>query len=216
MSSEATLLDQFGRPVQLVATENGMRFEVIGEALPTSPDTPRVYVDPNGGGIPHGDFPVKHPSSGPVSGQPPAPQSVSPTDNATEGRVYTMTTPGPKPAAVEYAKRSAQVLEGYVEGLLEPMIEAAKLAADGWKNIVTEPLDTAKAVAWGAKELGGMAFDGWRQIVSDPAQALDAFVWAGKEALAKATTSSRAIRRKRASSSESLSVCLHRWERPRS
>jgi hypothetical protein len=109
---------------------------------------------------------------------------VTARENKTEGRVYTM--PAPKSALRDYAKRSAQVLEGYGEGLVDPLVQTGKLVAEGLGNIATQPIETGKALVWGAGELGSMAIDGWRQIIADPGQAFDAFVWAGKEGLAKA------------------------------
>lgn len=105
--------------------------------------------------------------------------------NKTEGRIYTAPEPA-NSALRDYLQRSGQVLEGYVEGIVDPVVQGAKLAVEGWGNILTNPIETAKALAWGAGELGGMAVDGWRQIIADPGQAVDAFVWAGKEGIAKA------------------------------
>jgi hypothetical protein len=198
MSNPKPLTDQSGRPVGMVVTPEGARIEVLGDPLPPSQRGDAVYVDPNGGGRPHGDFPVKNPNSGPTAKQKkPAPKTITPIDNNTLGRVYTMGLPPPQQTDAEpteppppgYLERSGEVLKGYGEGLVELPIEAVKMAAEGWKNIVTEPVDTGKALLWGAGELGelgGMALDGWRQIVSDPGQAFDAFVWAAKEGLAQA------------------------------
>jgi hypothetical protein len=198
MSNPKPLTDQSGRPVGMVVTPEGARIEVLGDPLPPSQRGASIHVDPKGGGRPHGDFPVKHPNSGPTAKQkPPAPKFITPIDNNTIGRVYTMGLPPPQQTDAEpteppppgYLERSGEVLKGYGEGLVELPIEAVKMAAEGWKNIVTEPVDTGKALLWGAGELGelgGMALDGWRQIVSDPGQAFDAFVWAAKEGLAQA------------------------------
>lgn len=105
-------------------------------------------------------------------------------ENKTEGQIYTM--PAPKSALRDYAERSAQVLKGYGEGLVDPLVQTGKLVAEGLGNIATQPIETGKALVWGAGELGSMAIDGWRQIAADPGQVFDAFAWAGKEGLAKA------------------------------
>lgn len=109
---------------------------------------------------------------------------VTARENKTEGRIYTMHAP--KSALRDYAERSAQVLEGYGEGLVDPLLQTGKLVAEGLGNIATQPIETGKALVWGAGELGSMAIDGWRQIIGKPGQAVDAFVWAGREELAKA------------------------------
>lgn len=96
MSAETPVTDQSGRPVGMVVTPEGARIKVLGEALPPSQRGASVFVDPKGGGRPNGDFPVKHPNSGPVAKKkPPAPKTITPIDNGTLGRVYTMRLPPP-------------------------------------------------------------------------------------------------------------------------
>ncbi|MBI1906659.1 MAG: hypothetical protein HYS20_10560, partial [Rhodocyclales bacterium] len=96
MSNPKPPTDQSGRPVVLIVTPEGARFEVMDDPLPPSQRGDTVYVDPKSGGRPNGDFPVKHPNSGPVAKQkPPAPKFITPIDNNTVGRVYTMQLPPP-------------------------------------------------------------------------------------------------------------------------
>lgn len=96
MSNATPLTDQSGRPVGMVITPKGAHIEVLGKALPPSQRGASIHVAPKGGGRPNGDFPVKHPNSGDVAKKkPPTPKTITPIDNGTLGRVYTMRLPAP-------------------------------------------------------------------------------------------------------------------------
>lgn len=187
-----TLVNQRGEPIAMVLTDKVSYFEVLGPPLPPDQWGAALDVGPDGKALPAGDFPVRHPNSGKTGRQPARPVSVTPIDNGTLGRVYTVRMPPTAtkdesdPPLASSASPSIEVLKGYAEGLVIPIVETAKLAADGLGNIVTQPLETTKALAWGAGELGSMITDGWQQIVSDPGEALSAFRQAATRTFEKA------------------------------
>lgn len=189
------IVDQHGRPVEMQVTPDGMRWVPVGDPLPEALRGASISIDPAGETHSLGDFPYRNPNSGDPNGQGKAAVSVAPLDNATEGRIYTMISassavPEEKDTVDETVAAGAvsdslEVLKGYTEGLVDPIIESATLAAEGLEHIVTQPIETGKALIWGAGEMADMTLDGWKQIVSDPGQALDAFKWAAEQGLEK-------------------------------
>ena len=85
-------------------------------------------------------------------------------------------------AQESYVARSLGVLKDYGLGVKDTLVDTVESAATGWKNIITEPVETGKALVWGAKTLGSMALDGLGQIAANPRQALDAATWAAGQA----------------------------------
>lgn len=89
-------------------------------------------------------------------------------------------TPGAEPS---YAARSWGVFQDYGAGFFGTLYDTAKSAATGWKNIVTQPVETIKALAWGATSLAGMSINGYKQIWANPADAYGALKWGSGQAL---------------------------------
>jgi hypothetical protein len=92
----------------------------------------------------------------------------------------------PKQPASE-AERSLEVLKGYGEGLAEPLIMAAEMAVDGWKQILNTPPDeTAKALTWGAGRVLGTVAEGYGNIIDAPIETGKAVLWGAGELWGKA------------------------------
>ena len=131
--AESQLVDQFGRPVAFVVTPEGMRARVIGEVLPPHLRGPQIYIDPDAQGGLGGELGERNPNSGaPASHPPTSPAALTPTDNGTLGRVYTMPLPPRAPATASDALHSE-------DGLARPWYERAWEEAS---KVVSDTLDS--------------------------------------------------------------------------
>jgi hypothetical protein len=81
----------------------------------------------------------------------------------------------------DYLKRSGKILGDEVKGFVGAAVDTVEKVATGLGYLATQPVESAKALVWGAGQFGGMVVEGLGHIATQPAEVGRALWWGAGE-----------------------------------
>ena len=81
----------------------------------------------------------------------------------------------------DYLKRSGKVLADEAKGFAGAAVDTVETIGTGLGYLATQPIESGKALIWGAGQVGGMVVEGLGHIVTQPAEVGKALWWGAGE-----------------------------------